>query len=374
MTTSIEWTDVTWNPTVGCSRVSEGCTRCYAEKVAHRGMSPQHRGLTVLGKTGIRWLGVVRFLPERLDEPLRWRKPRRVFVNSMSDLFHEKLTNEQIAAVFGVMAAAPRHTFQVLTKRPERMRAWFAWAGGEIGSLRSDILWRMRRAAIMASPAPAHRALGNPDVHAGGIDWPLPNVWIGVSVEDQATADERIPILLETPAAIRWVSYEPALGPVDFERWIAPHTCCSGCGEVAEGDHDLCPSCLEDNAITTWGADQLERWESGERYAANDGAGHDDLERGPPLDWIVVGGESGPGARPFDIAWARSVIDQCHAANVPAFCKQLGSKPFYRSPIAPTAPEDDRLDVVLEDRKGGDMSEWDEDLRVRRFPEVRTGG
>ena len=130
MTTKIEWTDATWNPVVGCRRVSAGCEHCYAEVMAYRlekmGQE-RYRGLTVLGKAGRRWSWGIRLVPEVLDKPLRWRKPRMVFVNSMSDLWHEAVPFEYIAAVFGVMASAPRHTFQVLTKRLERMMEWFRW-------------------------------------------------------------------------------------------------------------------------------------------------------------------------------------------------------------------------------------------------------
>ncbi|HEX2677999.1 MAG TPA: DUF5131 family protein, partial [Polyangiales bacterium] len=127
--TAIEWTDTVWNPVRGCARVSPGCESCYAERQAHRFSNPggPYEGLTVLGKHGPRWSGRARFVPETLDAPLRWRKPRRIFVNSMSDLFHHDITNEQIAAVFGVMAACPQHTFQVLTKRAERLPEWFRW-------------------------------------------------------------------------------------------------------------------------------------------------------------------------------------------------------------------------------------------------------
>src|SRR5690554_696205 len=193
--TNIEWTDRTWNPTRGCSRVSAGCDNCYAIRQARRQdygpreVAPGVREVTATegayhGLTRARngkpdWSGIVEFVPEKLEDPLRWRKPQRVFVDSMSDLFHESLPWAQIERIFEVMQEAERHTFQVLTKRPDNMRQF------------------MERWAFY---------------HEG----PLPNVWLGVSVENQKTADERIPILLKTPAAVRFVSYEPALRPVDF--------------------------------------------------------------------------------------------------------------------------------------------------------------
>jgi protein gp37 len=309
-------------------------------------MVPEHRGLTVMTKHGPRWTGEVRFLPERLSEPLHWRKPRRVFVNSMSDLFHEALTNEQIAAVFGVMAAAPRHTFQVLTKRTARMREWFAWALG-FGELRSDALRRMRFHADQKGA----RGIALRDVHADGVDWPLGNAWIGVSAEDQATADERVPDLLACPAAVRWVSYEPAIGPVDFTPWLF------------DPRHMGSPTSPES------------------------------------LAWIVCGAESGPKARPFALDWMRATIAACRDSGTPVFCKQVGPHPYETAaanlgamqgydpsdllagsdePRPPQMAGWTRMRTATEtwwqrhhkmrDRKGGDMSEWPAELRVQNFP------
>lgn len=311
----ISWTDETWNPIRGCSRVSEGCRNCYAEKVAGRFSGPglAYEGLVTIGEKGSRWNGTVLLVHEHLGDPLRWKRPRRVFVNSMSDLFHESLPFETIAAVFGVMAAAPQHTFQVLTKRPARMREWFQWVEAKV---------------IDGGDAEVRLCIGAADrlidrsKHVAYPSWPLPNVWLGVSVEDQATANERIPLLLECPAAVRWVSYEPALGPVDFEGLS-----------------------LDDGS-------GLSAFRTG------------DLDDEDGLDWIVVGGESGPGARPFDLAWARSVISQCSEAGIPCFVKQLGARPLTQHPMEPGA----LLVVSLADRKGGDTSEWSEDLCVRQWP------
>lgn len=347
----IEWTDATWNPLRGCSRVSEGCRHCYAEVVARRFAGPgkPYEGLvrlTAEGKPRARWNGTVRQVPEHLGDPLRWRKPRMVFVNSMSDLFHESVPFEYIAAVFGVMAAAPQHTFQVLTKRPERAAEFFAWAaeGGHLSP--GDALRRCRRAAADALDTVSAGGLGLALRYLGCAEaWPLPNVWIGVSVEDQATANERIPVLLGVPAAVRWVSYEPALGPV---RWR------SGC---------------DYNWLTPV-----------------------HLGSGPKphgLDWIVVGGESGPGARPFDLAWARQAIEQAREAGVPVFVKQLGARPYVSSDslakLLGVDPFDlhegldgedldpERVALRTRDRKGGAMDEWPEDLRVREFPHAFGG-
>jgi protein gp37 len=317
--TTIEWTDETWNPVVGCSRVSAGCDHCYAMGVAHRGMSPQHRGLTKLrpndaSRPGVDWTGEVRPVASMLEKPFHWRKPRRVFVNSMSDLFHAQVPFEFIAAVFGVMAATPKHTYQVLTKRPERAREFFAWYEGESGA-GADA-----HAALFAAREIIERdgVACNELIFDDPPEFPLRNVHLGVSVEDQATADERIPVLLQLPAAVRWVSYEPALGRVDF---------------VGIGDGG----------------------EIGATYDALRGGMTGSDVGGPRLDWIVVGGESGQNARPFDLAWARITIAACRAAGVPVFVKQLGAVP-----IGDIAGE-----CRLSDGKGGDWDEWPADLRVR---------
>jgi protein gp37 len=360
--TSIEWTQKTWNPVRGCTRVSPGCVNCYAEKVAARfsGAGLAYEGLARLKvinhheagaeqrtRTEARWTGEVRMVPEHLADPLRWTKPRRIFVNSMSDLFHEKLSNEDIAAVFGVMAAAPRHTFQVLTKRAKRMREWFAWVA-------LDEEKRTKFNAFLNVVVEASKHLW-PDAPEMGpvyekrdaftdglipermmkdgarVPWPLPNVWLGVSVEDQQRADERIPELLATPAAVRFVSYEPALSAVNFEPYLfAKHTLTEEPGGIFQH------------------------------------------RRSRTLDWIIVGGESGPGARPFDVAWARSVVQQCKAAGVACFVKQLGSRPVDETRNAGLAPgvasNEFNVRWQLRSKKGGDMQEWPSDLRVREFP------
>lgn len=298
--TTIQWTDETWNPVTGCTKVSQGCKHCYAERIFAR----PYPG---------RKFTDVRTHPERLDQPLGWLKPRRVFVNSMSDLFHEDVPDEFIDKVWGAMANAPNHTFQVLTKRPARM---LAWTGGvDAGK------WPMWL-----------------------LPWPLPNVWLGVSVEDQATADERIPLLLQTPAAVRFVSYEPALAPVNFTR--------ISLGKSAER--------------VAWSGGPLDQFKSVE-FTVNALRGAKSL-KWSGLSWVIVGGESGQKARPFDVDWARSTIAQCKAAGVPCFVKQLGARPVALR---------DTLDTVgyrmpLNDRAGGDPSEWPEDLRVRQWPLVES--
>lgn len=325
----IEWTDETWNPTVGCSRVSAGCDACYAIGVAHRKMQPAHEGLTKLrpktaNRPGVDWNGAVRCLPERLEQPFRWKKPRRVFVNSMSDLFHESVPDLFIAKVFAVMASLQRHTFQVLTKRPARALEWFDWQAGLKANERGAVLWperaRERDRLNGICPHPL-------DAYKGYPPWPLPNVWLGISAEDQATWDERVPRLLMCDAAVRFVSAEPLLGPIDAEWGIDPR----------ERDID----CRFDSG--PWGA----------------------VPHGRRIDWIIVGGESGARARPMDIGWVRRLGAQCVDAGVPVFVKQLGRHPYEN-----VSPDRDFF-FDLGDRKGKDMAEWPPDLRVRQFPEVQ---
>lgn len=262
----IEWCDASWNPVVGCRRVSEGCRHCYAERVAARMIASgvgHYQG--TLDQAG-RWAGVMGEAPERTWlQPLRWRQPRTIFVNSMGDLFHPAIRDELIDRAFGIMRFAHWHRFIVLTKRPERMRSYFSsrepyptvsrWveAAGQFVQGLPDSVRRSREWLIW------DESLNT---------WPHENICLGVSVEDQRSADARIPELLATPAALRCVSYEPALGPVDFGPWIY------------EGERDL--------------------------------------------HWIICGGESGPGARPMHPDWALSVRDQCEEAGVAFFFKQWG--------------------------------------------------
>lgn len=278
----IEWTrgddgaaGATWNPVTGCDRVSEGCGLpryegdqtggCYAEAFAERfrGVPGHHfeHGFDLTLR------------PKMLTLPLRWRRPRRIFVNSMSDLFHTGVPDEYIAAVFAIMAAAPQHTYQVLTKRHARMRA---------------LLGDARFVDLVADQVTAH---GRPAL----AHWPLPHVWLGVSIEDQHWADIRVPALLDTSAAVRFLSCEPLLGPVDLSRWLGLE------------HYDSC-----------WGE---------EMFAALAGR----VGAAAGLHWVIVGGESGPDARPMHPDWARTLRDQCQAARVPYLFKQWGA----HSPVPP---------------------------------------
>lgn len=298
----------------------------------------------------------------------------------MSDLFHEKVTDEQIAAVFGVMAACPQHTFQVLTKRPERMRGWFRWiekfphidGTGAIGGPTNamwDALSKFPGTLPGIDPDDEGISLGRA-VHR---DWPLPNVLLGVSIEDQATADERIPILLETPAAVHWIAAEPLLGPVDLDL---PR--CDTHDREFVGAGDVCTECDADG------------------YSGELSYGHwldacADADQ-PGISWVVCGGESGPNARPCDIEWIRSIVRQCREAGVPPHVKQAGSNVRDRNDAGFVGDGDDAwavgddavehnpdgyvdecqgasVRVRLRSRKGSDPSEWPSDIRVQEFPQ-----
>lgn len=287
MSNPIGWCDKTWNPMTGCTPVSEACEHCYAERMAGRNL-PVTRCPACKGEGRVHILGVYdeptndpcprcsgtgnvgftpTFHPDRLDKPLHWRKPRRVFVCSMSDLFHEAFTDEQRDAVLARIIGSPQHTFMLLTKRPEAARAYL---GDE----------HERCAMLLAN---WHHLI--PDGHN---PWPLRNLWLGVTAENQARADERIPILLDTPAVVRFVSVEPMLSAVDLAEYLCP----PWCRQIVNEEHGTgpCPDPCSDK-----------------------------------LSWVICGGENGPGSRPMQPAWAIDLRRQCKSAGVPFWFKGVGS-------------------------------------------------
>lgn len=273
----IEWTDATWNPVRGCDKISPGCKHCYAETFAER-----FRG--VKGHAYEQGFDL-RTVPEALQLPLRWKRARRIFVNSMSDLFHKDVPSSFIDEVIATMLLAHWHTYQVLTKRAERMAQHLSDPGLYERVL--AIVNRIRDGATGALRAHLYSVgVSNP------MTFPAPWIWWGVSVEDQARADERIPHLLRTPAAVRFLSCEPLLERVELRRWI--NDPCNCMVPTMEGAGQHAPKCR--TFQEPWG-----------------------------IDWIIVGGESGPGARPMHPEWARSLRDQCIAARVPFFFKQWGA-------------------------------------------------
>lgn len=330
MSTGIQWTDETWNPVVGCTQVSPGCAHCYAKQLHDMRHRAHLAGKAMVPQYAVPF-EVVQLKPERLTAPLSWRKGRRVFVNSVADLFHDDVPDEFIAEVFAIMALAERHTFQVLTKRPARMQALLS-----AETFLDTVLDAAEKFWSGVHPD------ADDDISAWfpwmiEENWPLNNVWLGVSVENQRFADERIPLLAETPAAVRFLSCEPLLGPVNLD--------------------------LDDIAHRSWD--------------------------GRCLDWVIVGGESGKGARSLDIRWVADIVAQCKAADVATFVKQLGARPVVANDsgadawpggVLPLADgyeprhQGEIAPLKLRDRHGADMAEWPEDLRIREFPasEVRA--
>ncbi|EPV8692183.1 DUF5131 family protein [Pseudomonas aeruginosa] len=305
--TEIEWTDATWNPLKGCSRISTGCSACYAEPTAAR-IIAMDRGRGVpegqgsydgLLARGGQWNGTIREATNVLDQPLRWARSRLIFVNSMSDLFHENASVETLDRIFAVMLACAthgdrNHIFQVLTKRPQRMLQYMqsrseaehleAWSKAGDAFIQVKGRGETFSQHVFNLASRERSPEGAPQSDGTLIPWgftknlfPLPNVWLGVSVENQACAEERIPLLMQTPAAIRWISAEPLLGAVDLTAWL----------EIGSLESELGLS-------------------------------------NPGIDWVVVGGESGQKARPMHPSWARSIRDQCAAAGVPFLFKQWG--------------------------------------------------
>lgn len=295
---NIEWTEATWNPVRGCTKVSPGCKHCYAETFAER------------------WRGIpghayeqgfdLRLVPEALYLPLRWKKPKTIFVNSMSDLFHEGIPEDYIRGVFEVMERAHWHTFQVLTKRGARL----------------------------AELAPR-------------LSWPK-NVWMGVSVEDRKYGMPRVEHLKKVPAAVRFLSIEPLLDEINIRPHllgfdVANPGACANCGQ----GHGFtrCPNYGQISPTIIPGPG----WPAGTKSCTQFRPSYQQ-----PIGWVIIGGESGPGARPMAQEWAAAIVRQCKAASVPVFVKQMGSV-WARQNNSRT-------------QKGSDLNEWPEVLRVREMP------
>lgn len=394
--TKIEWVrnrdgsaGMTWNPTEGCSRESPGCDNCYAMRFEHRFSGPGQRseGLTIYrGPTarrpGVDWSGVVRLKLDKLVIPLRRKKPTTWFVNSTSDLFHPALSNEDIAAVLGVMEATPQHTYIVLTKRAKRLPSWFEWAGSAVGSdmksgqrsrIECDPLVTCRiqlgRRVSGGELSRMQRKAGSAPWKRGEMQtatWPLHNLVLGVSAESQEYADERIPYLLSVPAAKRMVSVEPQIGAVSIRALAMspprPAECVCGAGH----GFTRCPN---------YGAVAPTNEETGcESFKRAAFAGG--------LHWVIVGGESGAWARPFNVQWARLLRDECRAAGIAFFFKQAGAFPVDHIDRLREWPRsapsiNDLLKgklqmgglhrVHLSSTKGADPDEWPEDLRIQEM-------
>jgi len=305
LNSKIEWTDTTWNPMTGCSPVSAGCKNCWAKRMATRQR----------GRNGYDSCDPFRVTlrQDKLDQPYRWKKPRKIAVCLMGDLFHEDVPFYFIHEVFRVMGNCPRHIFQVLTKRPARALEYF----GIAREVAKEVEWP---SAMQVQRSPC-------SCSAFAL---MPHIWFGVSVEDQKTAEERIPLLLQVPASVRYVSAEPLLGSLDLH----------GLGLWYRHRKDLI-------------------------YFEQDG------KEMPMLDWVIIGGESGPGARVMDLEWPRMIIDQCQRACIPVYMKQIGSNPTRM-----TEHEREECGIWMLDKKwpraskGNNPAEWPADLCVRLFPDV----
>lgn len=310
--TKIEWAEQVWNPVTGCTKVSAGCKNCYAERYFER-----------FG--GGREFSEVQCHPDRLNIPLRRKKPTVYFVNSMSDLFHEDVPDDAIELIFGCMAASEQHKFLVLTKRPDRCVQWISAQNVESLSIDgTDLVSRQEAVGrITKSFFSPDDAIYPEETHL--FEFPSPNIWLGVSIEDQSTAEDRLPILVQIPAAHRFVSCEPMLGTIDLSKWIGN------------------------------------------------------------LDWVICGGESGPGARPMHPDWARSLRDQCKASGVPFFFKQWGEwKPsdgasmFYKDICLFNKKENGVDPIYMRDLGDERASVWldhfeHEDVLMYRVGKKRAG-
>jgi len=293
MTTKIQWCDETWNPIVGCSRISEGCQNCYAATAAKSARLQQFNQYKLVGN----WDGSVQFVESQLLKPLGWKQPKKIFVCSMADIFHKSVPDEWVDKMLAIAALCPQHTFQILTKRPARMMAYFSHP-----DRLTEINFQISK--ILKEPFEIYQSRL--------LKLPLPNVWLGVSVENQLAANTRIKFLTQTPAAVRFLSCEPLLERLNLSKWVF---------DRSETD------------IT-------------------------------PIDWVIVGGESGSGSRPCHLNWIRSIVDQCYQSNTPVFVKQLGSNAIDSVPINGGQAQHQ---IKTSDRKGSDISQFT-DINFRQFP------
>jgi protein gp37 len=324
MRTAARYWDVSWNFLVGCTPISRGCANDWSDRLAHmrRNRLPHlYGGLT---NSDGRWNGTVRFLPDRMDDPKHWREPRVVFVNIMSDTFHAGVSDEVLLAMFRVMLETPRHTYLLVTKRADRMRA---------------VAERLDRNGMMNR---------------------LGNVWWIVSCEDQDCANKRIPDLVAAPVGNRGLSLAPLLGPIDLERWIYKRNVCQQCRQVFTDSPMECPD-HGDQLISLWGEDQLEHWEQGERDP--------DKEDGPPIHWIAIEGEDGP--RECNVQWIRGLLQQTRQADIATHVKQLGRHAFDSSVEVEVDRRTMRAitgNTIKVTGAGANVEQWPSDLVVRELP------
>jgi protein gp37 len=312
--TVISWTDETANPLTGCTEEGPECVNCYARVASASPRLQQFEKYHGVVDDRGRWTGQINFSPEVLEKLLHLKKPRRVFMPSMSDPFHPGVKDEWLDQIFAAIALTPHITYQMLTKRPERMLEYLG---------RHEFIHEMKLAVFNMNFC-GMKNYPELDVSKGF----LKNLWPGVTTGTQKAADERIPLLLKTLAAVRFLSVEPMLENIDLTRCRV----CNGSGaswnSIAQ-DYLGCPNCLADGFT-------------------------DELCK---IDWVIIGGESGSNARPFNLEWARSLIDQCREAGVKVFMKQAGSNAFYEGESFKT-----------KSRAGSDIAEWPEWAQIQEFP------
>ena len=395
--TGIEWTQVgagfkgeTWNPVVGCSKVSAGCRNCYAERMAKRLniMGPDHYQ-NVINEDGC-WSG--RIGMAGLDtwmKPLHWRKSRCIFVNSMSDVFHPGVSDEIRDRLWAVMALTPQHRYLILTKRPAEMERYVDRLVAGQGKLGDGLTWLGAdgygaRLLIMKAYG---LNLADKAPEAGEPPYaPFPNVGLGVSVEDQAAADERLPLLLETQAAMWFVYCEQLLGAVSLDGYLPGEWSCVRCGYVGNATgNEYCVNCEEEFPppgehgeliLCPCGCDEYEN--ACPRCGETDPFGAFGCEGKSPtpqtLDWVIAGGESGPGARPIHPDWARGLRDQCESAKVPFFFKQWGEWAPIDSPASVEAcPVPLGKNEAWLDMAGGQDFHGDDVWRMHRLGKKAAG-
>ncbi len=319
--TKISWTDITWNFVVGCSRISPGCINCYAAAAAKTGrlqQFPQYQAVSS-------WNGTVKLVDSQLDKPLKRRKATKFFACSMSDLFHESIPFELIDMAFGIMALCPQHIFQILTKRPERMLEWslttnpLKWSKAVISSSWDKV-------SYLGGMIPIENSIISVALKTSDSHYYLDNVWMGTTTENQQTADRRIPLLLQVPAKIRFLSCEPLLEAINLKLGAIPVQNCRFSSDDGTCNYPdkFTPECHQ------WDCPRIQGG----------------------IDWVICGGESGKGARLCESDWLHAIARQCQAVDIPVFVKQLGSNSDYKT----------------KDRKGSDMSEFPESLQIQQFP------
>ena len=356
---NIAWTDDTYNPIVGCTKISQGCLNCYAATAANTPRLQQFEQYQNVVDHKGNWNGKIEFVPKVLDQLLKLKRPRKIFMPSMSDPFHDAVKDEWLDQIFATIALTPHLTYQLLTKRPERMLQYFTetWQGRPEQEFEGIYIpasgpsSRADEVCFACEEIIDRHKLADTDkdslwTEGGSLKimqwgWPLPNLHLGVTVENQAAADERIPLLLQTPAAVRFLSVEPMLERISLD-------------------------CLHWDGMTNLNC-----------LTGKHGVNYPLQGDCNKVDWVIVGGESGTKARFFYLEWAESMIEQCKSAQVPVFVKQIGSNAWERCEtpehLKEIAPEMESFcQIKTKSRAGSNPDEWPEHLRIQEFPKTNS--